>query len=210
MKKQPAARRYKLLRNILLIVLVLLVFWFLLGAPALTKTQAFRRAMREHFLQPQDPEVFFGEDGRISALAKVGDIYVQTGLGKDRMMWDHAFWSETEAVDGVYIVPLYSCGINIDGPEVAVLAEGERAELTFSAEGEELELIGYGRQDGWFLFQFDVKIARDKAPSIYSHYLSGNTYMQIGSPAMHMGPCSFVFVSYDAEGREVVRTEKNY
>ncbi|MBR5730963.1 MAG: hypothetical protein IKX89_03320, partial [Firmicutes bacterium] len=132
MKRQPAARRYKLLRNVLLIVLGLFIFWFFLEAPALTKTQAFRRAMREHFLQPQDPEVCFGDDGRISALAKVGDIYVQTGLGKNYgFMWDHAFWSETEAVEGVYIVPLVAYGRLTDSPEVVVLAEGERAELTF-------------------------------------------------------------------------------
>ena len=205
MKRQPAARRYKLLRNIVLIVLGLIIFWFLLGTPALTKTQAFRRAMREHFLQPQEPEVYFGKDGRISALAKVGDIYFQTGLERDRLKWDHALWSETEAVDGVYIGPLVAYGRLADSPEVAVLAEGEKAELTFIDLERSYPLNCIGKQDGWFLFQFK----RDKDYSAGNGVIDSYGYMYLGTPIGEKG-CSFLFVSYDAEGRELTRVEKTY
>ena len=93
MKKQQTGRSYKLIRNILLIILALIVWWLILGTPALTKNQAFRRAMREHFLDPKDAEVFFGEDGRISALAKADDpifnVYVQTGVRRSGLFWYH-------------------------------------------------------------------------------------------------------------------------
>ena len=120
MMKHLADRKFKLIRNAVIIVLALLLVWLLLGVPALTKTQAFRRAMREHFLVPKDPKVFFGTDRSLSALAEVDGVYVQTCLGK-WIGWQHSNWSETEAVDGVYIVPLFAQGQKIECPEVAVL-----------------------------------------------------------------------------------------
>ena len=131
MKSRPANRKFILARNVMLIALSLLFLWFLFDTPALTSEQAFRRAMREHFLAPQDPQVFFGEDGRLSALAEVDGIYVQVGVEKRGLKWQHGLWTETEAVDGVYIVPLVAYGSSVDSPEVAVLAEGNRADLAF-------------------------------------------------------------------------------
>ena len=92
MKKISSSRGFKLIRNLLLIIAALIILWLVMGTPALTRNQAFRRAMREHFMTPKAPEVCFGEDGFISALAEVegpaGNVYVQTRLRKSGLIWD--------------------------------------------------------------------------------------------------------------------------
>ncbi len=205
MMKHLADRKFKLIRNAVIIVLALLLVWLLLGVPALTKTQAFRRAMREHFLVPKDPKVFFGTDGSLSALAEVGGVYVQTCLGK-WIGWQHSNWSETEAVDGVYIVPLFAQGQKIECPEVAVLAEGERAKLIFTDYNGQTQLLNsLGKQDGWFLFRF----VRDDQYRSGISVIDTGLFMYLDTPVGEKD-CSFVFVSYDAEGRELIRVEKMY
>ena len=211
MKRLFSDRRFRLIRNILLILIAVLLCWILLGMPALTKAQTFRRAMREHFLKPKAPEVYFGEDGYISALAKVNDMYVQTRVGRTGLRWDHFYWSESEATDGVYIIPLFAYGRMTNSPEVAVLAEGERAELTFICEDGAHPMEYAGRQDGWFLFRFIKGEGRSSLDgSAYSHFIRGNMYMHIGTPNAPKEPCSFLFVSYDASGNELQRVEKKY
>ena len=209
MMKHLADRKFKLIRNAVIIVLALLLVWLLLGVPALTKTQAFRRAMREHFLAPKDPELYLGTDGSLSALAEVGGVYVATGLQKTGIGWEHRKWSETEAVDGVYIITsLITYGGRLkDYPEVAVKAEGENAELNFIYQGETHPLSVVGKQNGWFLFRFEPSPLTEGTS--YSLFVSTQEYVRLGLPGGETD-CSFVFVSYDAEGREVVRTEKNY
>ena len=208
MKKHSASRKYLLLRNVIIILLALLLLWLLLGTPALSKNQAFRRAMREHFLAPQDAEVFFGEDGWIAALAEVNGVYVQTGLKRSGLEWRHDLWSETEALDGVCIVPLFAYGEMINSPEVSVLAEGERADLTFFYNGESHLFESMGKQDGWFLFCYDRAGSNDPSSSLREFWQT-RWYRYLGTPAGEKG-CSFVFVSYDAEGRELIRVEKTY
>ena len=206
MMKHLADRKFKLIRNAVIIVLALLLVWLLLGVPALTKTQAFRRAMREHFLAPKDPELYLGTDGSLSALAEVGGVYVATGLQKTGIGWEHRNWSETEAVDGVYIVPLFAQGQKIECPEVAVLAEGERAELIFTDYNGQTQLLNsLGKQDGWFLFRF----VRDDQYRSGISVIDTGLFMYLDTPVGEKN-CSFVFVSYDAEGREIVRAEKTY
>ena len=209
MMKHLADRKFKLIRNAVIIVLALLLVWLLMGTPALTKTQAFRRAMREHFLAPKDPEIFFGAEGSLSALAEVDGVYVQTGLQKTGIGWEHGNWSETEAVDGVYIITSVVSygGRHDDYPEVAVKAEGENAELNFIYQGEVHPLSALGKQDGWFLFRFELS-PLTKGTS-YSLFVSLQRYKMLGRPGGEKD-CSFVFVSYDADGREVVRAEKKY
>ncbi len=208
MKKHSASRKYLLLRNVSIILLVLLLLWLFSGVPALSKNQAFRRAMREHFLAPKDAEVFFGEDGWIAALAEVNGVYVQTGLKRSGLEWRHELWSETEALDGVCIVPLFAYGEMINSPEVSVLAEGERADLTFFYNGESHLFESMGKQDGWFLFCYDRAGSNDPSSSLREFWQT-RWYRYLGSPAGEKG-CSFVFVSYDAEGRELIRVEKTY
>ena len=158
MKSRPANRKFILARNVMLIALSLLFLWFLFDTPALTSEQAFRRAMREHFLAPQDPQVFFGEDGRLSALAEVDGIYVQVGVEKRGLKWQHGLWTETEAVDGVYIVPLVARGSSVDSPEVAVLAEGKRVCLfIFEQNHPQLRSCG-AKADGEMLDLFICQV----------------------------------------------------
>lgn len=210
MKSRPANRKFILARNVMLIALSLLFLWFLFDTPALTSEQAFRRAMREHFLAPQDPQVFFGEDGRLSALAEVDGIYVQVGVEKRGLKWQHVLWTETEAVDGVYIVPLVARGSSIDSPEVAVLAEGNRVDLAFVYEGETHSLRNIGKQDGWFLFQFVREGDHGGSyQSAYDTFLETNGFMTLGTPAA-MDHGSFIFISYDVNGKELQRVEKIY
>ena len=215
MKNRPANRTFILARNVLLIALSLMLLWFMLGMPALTRNQAFRRAMREHFLEPTDPEIIFGQDGRLAALAEVDGVYVQTGIAKPPgikrwISWQHYFWTETEAIDGVYIIPLVAYGNMVDSPEVAVLADGDRADLAFVYEGEIHSLRNAGRQDGWFLFQFVREGSYYNSYfSRYDAFLDSNGYMKFGTPsATDHG--SFIFISYDAAGKELQRVEKNY
>lgn len=215
MKNQSVNRKFILVRNALLIALSLLLLWFMLGMPALTRAQAFRRAMREHFLIPKDPQVFFGEDGRLSALAEVDGIYVQTGVSRQPgikrwISWQHYFWTETEAVDGVYIVPLVAYGSSVDSPEVAVLAEGNRADLAFVYEGETHFLRSAGKQDGWFLFRFVREGDHyGSYQSSYDTFLETNGFMTLGTPASS-DHGSFIFISYDVNGKELQRVEKVY
>lgn len=68
-----------------------------------------------------------------------------------------------------------------------------------------------GRQDGWFLFRFtkgEGSSELDGSP--YSHFLRANMYMQLGTPNAPEEPCSFVLVTYDGNGNELQRVEKNY
>ena len=215
MKNRPVDRKFFLIRNVFLILLSLLLLWFMFDMPAFTKEQAFRRAMREHFLEPRDPEIIFGEDGRLAALAEVDGVYVQTRVARQSgikrwISWQHAFWTETEAVDGVYIIPLVAYGSRTDSPEVAVLAEGNSAELTFVYEGESHPLAYGGKQDGWFLFRFVRDGSYNSShPSRYDAFLESMGYMRLGTlPAMDHG--SFLFLSYDAAGNELKRVEKQY
>ena len=236
MKKQQTGRSYKLIRNILLIILALIVWWLILGTPALTKNQAFRRAMREHFLYPKDAEVFFGEDGRISALAKVDDpifnVYVQTGVRRSGLFWYHGLWSETEMTNdptaagyssslpaengqgSAYIIPLFAYGQMIDSPEVAVLPVGDAAEqirtaeLVFVFEGEQQRLELMGKQDGWFLFHFESDVWRGPETE-FKNFIRNMEYKDLGTPEGRTG-CSFGFTAYDQNGRLLMNVVKKY
>ncbi|MBP5168704.1 MAG: hypothetical protein ILP14_05810 [Oscillospiraceae bacterium] len=236
MKKQQTGRIYILIRNILLIILALIVWWLIMGTPALTRNQAFRRAMREHFLDPKNAEVFFGEDGRISALAKADDpvfnVYVQTGVRRSGIFWYHGLWSETEMTNdpatagyystlpeengqgSAYIIPLFAYGHMIDSPEVAVLPVGldpkqiHTAELVFVFEGEQHRLELMGEQDGWFLFHFEQDVWR--APETeYKNFIRNMEYKKLGTPEGRTG-CSFGFTAYDQNGRQVMNVIKKY
>ena len=213
MKKLLNDRRFKLIRNIFITALALFLLWFFLGMPAFTKGQAFRRAMREHFLTPGPPEVFFGEDSLISALAEVDGVYVQTGLQRSLLSWQHTdYFTETKAVDGVYIIPLLAYGQLEDGPDVAVKADGARAELTFFDKSAEVEytLESIGRQDGWFLFRFAAEDKRFDPDKPYSLIIAHNMYRFLEVEGYMHSPCSFTFISYDAAGAQLLRVEKNY
>ena len=212
MKSLLRNRSWKLVRNALLILLGLFALWILFGMPALTKEQAFRRAMREHYLPPKDPQIFFETDGEISALAEVDGIYVQTVITKQGISWKHDRWSETEASEGIYIVPLMASGRNQNSPEVAVLAEGDRADLTFIYKGETHLLQSMGKQDGWFLFRFFIDSDSAEARSDYYYFVFLDDYKSLDTPYKYrlLDPCSFLFVSYDKNGNELLRTEKHY
>lgn len=213
MKKLLNDRRFRLVRNIVIIVLALWLLWFFLGMPAFTRRQAFRRVMKSHFMAPQNPEVYFGEDGVISALANVDGVYVQTGLQRSGLSWQYgSLWSETEATDGVYIIPLFAYGQLEDGPDVAVKADGARAELTFFDKSAEVEytLESIGRQDGWFLFRFAAEDKRFDSDKPYSLIIAHNMYRFLEVEGYMHSPCSFTFISYDAAGAQLLRVEKNY
>ena len=216
MKKLLNDRRFRLVRNIVIIVLALWLLWFFLGMPAFTKQQAFRRAMKEHFLAPLAPEVYFGEsDVVLSALANVDGIYVQTGLQFTGFSWQHGnYWSETTAADGVYIMPLFASGGVKDSPDVAVKADGARAELSFfdETEGVECVLESMGRQDGWFLFRFasdDKNISIDR-PHSQSPIVTHGMYRYLDVDGHVQQRCSFTFISYDEAGTQLIQVKKNY
>ena len=86
-------------------------------------------------------------------------------------------------------------------------AEGENAEMNFIYQGETHPLSVVGKQNGWFLFRFEPSPLTEGTS--YSLFVSTQRYVRLGLPGGETD-CSFVFVSYDADGREVVRTEKNY
>ena len=235
MKKQSSGRSLKLIRNILLIILLLIVLWLVQGTPALTKDQAFRRAMREHFLEPKDAEVFFGEDGRISALAEVkepGGVYVQTGIGRSGLFWEHGLWSESAKINdpdlaglssggpsgtgegSAYIIPLFAYGQMTDSPEVAVLLPEEikdqvkTVELVFIFEGESHQLDLVGEQDGWLLFHFEQDVWRGPETG-YKTFVRNHEYMKLDTPEGRTG-CSFVLMGYDRAGFPAVHVRKDY
>ena len=210
MKRGSVNRVHKLIRNVVIIVIGAFLLFLLLDTPAFTRQQAFRRAMREHFLQPQDAEVFFGEDGMISALTRVGDVYVQTRVARYGLAWEHGLWAETEATDGVYIVPLLAYGRMIDSPEVAVLAEGDHAELTLYWDKEPHYLRSMGKQDGWFLFHFVIDSGSADAMPDYYNFVYSQRYFYMDTPNRYPGPYRFLFVSYDENGSELKRVVKDY
>ena len=237
MKRSFSNRNNKLIRNVLLIVLALIVLWLVLGTPALTRAQAFRRAMREHFLDPRSPEVYFGEDGRISALAKVDSdpgsgVYVQTALRRTGIAWEHGMWSETAMVNdpelagvysgvpsetcegSAYIIPLFAYGEMTDSPEVAVLPNGVAAEqlsyveLIFVFDGEAHRMDLVGEQDGWYLFHFEQDVWTGTDTG-FKTFVRNHEYMKIGTPEGRSG-CRFIFAAYDQSGSRVMFVMKDY
>ena len=69
---------------------------------------------------------------------------------------------ETAETDGIRLVILPVGNLKNDGPHVAVRAEGETAQLSVELGDEggrfTRALIPCGRQDGWFLFRFDIEL----------------------------------------------------
>ncbi len=152
-------RKRMLAVNTLLILAIVLIIWAFAGFDAVGRKGAFKRALMEAMLPAMEPEIYTNTDGRVSALAEKDGVVYQAVIYKDRwFFWDNSpMVSRTEKSGDIYVVPLRAYGDLHDAPEVAVKAEGVRAELAIQLfeGGLEHPLILTEARDGWFLFCYD-------------------------------------------------------
>lgn len=159
-------RKKRLIINTLLFIAAVFLLWALTGFDAVGKKSAFRRAMKEAVIFGVEPDTIIGTDGRLSAIGiKDGTAY-QAVIQKDRWFFyeNSSMVSETPKTGEVFIVELRAYGEFHDSPEIAVKAEGSRAELSIVMDegGKEHPLICEGMQDGWFLFRYDEEEFDDR------------------------------------------------
>ena len=76
-------KRWRAVRNLLLAAAMLVLIWILLGMPAFTKQQAFRRALRQNLLPDTRAEVTFGKDGRRAVLGENKGRMIQAAESRD-------------------------------------------------------------------------------------------------------------------------------
>lgn len=213
MKKRrlPAlSRRGKLIRNAALAVLALLVIWVLAQMPALGREAAFRRALREALLPQSAPFAAIRQGtGQDVLFARVGGDVAHAAVTR---VWGPLWRCETgmaltAETDGVYILSLRNANADQNTPAVAVLAEGETAELTLTVGEERMPLVFLRKEDGVFLFGLDADRIRDGSA------LSGfcTLVLQQMDSAGGLSACSgsFTLRTFDAGGallRTAVRT----
>ncbi|MBR0140048.1 MAG: hypothetical protein IJM17_07165 [Firmicutes bacterium] len=217
-----AMRRKRLIANTALALALLFVFWAFTGFDAVGKKAAFKKALKEALLPGMEPEIAVGTDGRISVLAEKDGVVYQAAVQKDRgpFYTNSPMVSETKKTGEVYIVPLRAYGDLHDSPEMAVKAEGERAELSIVLDegGKEHPLLPIGHENGWFTFGYDREAFADRisdgeydladGEQAYEYLLSSphmrslfGTYSEPFAEAQLHG--RWIFRSFDAEGNTV-------
>ena len=184
------SRSKKMLICFLGALLCLFLTWLALGMPALTPGWAFRRACKASFLPKLEVQTVITAKATTAGAAdlhvwlaeKDGTIYSTNVYRVNNFGWKaNSPLAEIGGTDGIYIVPLlYENLIATDGPHVAVRAPGESAAMTLTLEdGSVWELIPSGREDGWFLFSYDLSLCT----RFYSDEFSSS--VQPNSPIMH-------------------------
>jgi hypothetical protein len=155
MSKYPNTRRKGRRLLILLAVLILLVllYWILLGCPALTAQGAFRRALANAMLPDRAPlelqiEIPYGGTAAIGSDGSRAYKAMIWRTGQLDMIWESDSARDFPAVDGICYAELYGCyphaslstdlysdawytasGKYLAGPVVAVKTGGIPAEL---------------------------------------------------------------------------------
>ena len=223
-------RKRKLIRNLVLIVLLPALLWFLMGMCPLSAKGAFRRAMRENFVTGVEPQVVIDTSDPYFN----GREYIVLGE-KDNVVYQAAvrrnygpFWmysdiiAETLDVREYCIVPLLF-GLRTQGTgaavSFAVRAEGADsptgyATLRVEVKGVSREVESFRKQDGWFLFAFPTSEVMETSGTafndfmlLYGYYLDTadrNRYTQ------YDGTISFRSFDQDPDGGPVRLVQQGF
>lgn len=206
-------KRWRAVRNLVIVLMALVLIWILLGMPAFTKQQAFRRALRQNLLPDTRAEVTFGKDGRRAVLGENKGRMIQAAVSNSGFFWHtNGMAAVTEPVNGIYIVPLVAEGYMSDPAEMAVRAPGVRAELTLEMDGRSYPLIADEKQDDWFEFHFDREIERDTG-SRYNVFVEFNQFTYIDLEDTPWNPTFggvFRFTSYNEDGSIAAQADREF
>ena len=205
-------KRRRAVRNLLVALLALALIWILLGTPAFTKQQAFRRATRQYLLPDTEAEVIFGRDGRRAVLGEKDGRMIQAAVSNSVFFWyTNEMVAVTEPVDGIYIVPLVAHGEFSDSAEMAVKAPGVGAELCLEMDGKNYPLIADEKQGDWFLFRFDREIERNTG-SPYNVFVENDQFIYIDLEGVANPTFGgvFRFTSYNADGSTAAQADREF
>ncbi len=207
-------RKRKLIRNLILILLLPVLLWFLMGMCPLSAKGAFRRAMRENFVTGVEPQVvidtsepyFNGKDYIV--LGEKDNIVYQAAVQRN---WG-PFWrynsiiAKTLDMREYCIVPLLR-GLQTQAAgsavSFAVRAEGADsasgyAKLWIEVEGISREVESFRKQDGWFLFAYPTSVVMETGNAFKDFMLIDGFYLDTADRNMrtqYEGTISFR--SYD-------------
>ncbi len=206
-------KRRRAVRNLLLAAAMLVLTWVLAGMPTFSKEQAFDRALRQNLLPDTKAEVIFGRDGRRAILGEKDGRMIQAAVTNSGFLWyTNGMVAVTEAVDGIYIVPLVIYGDLSDPAEMAVRAPGVRADLSLEMDGKSYPLIADEKQGDWFMFRFDREIERGTG-SRYSIVVENDQFTYIDREDVpHKFTLSGMlhFTSYDADGSIAAQADREF
>ena len=134
-------RKWRVVRNLICCVLLLLFIWYAMGPPVLTAEKAFRRAERADLSEPSEIILRIEQDNVVYFIGRGSDEYL---IGSGRFAGLRGWFGSVrhlEKTDEIIVVPLKSYESSLVAMQMLLFSEVEDAvrgevDITASAEGK--------------------------------------------------------------------------